>query len=85
MRVVLQLLFFLSPIVWTIDMVPESLRPWVWLNPLLVQIESVRAVLTRGVAPDGIPLAALFAFSAVVMWSGYSWFRRTRVGFADVV
>ena len=78
-------MLFLSPVVYPISAVPESVRPWLLVNPLTFIIEQAREVLIWGHAPDWIGLVtyALTAFSFA--WLGYIWFQKTRKGFADVL
>lgn len=85
-RVLLQLLFFLSPIVWTLqDVKSEAGRALALCNPLAVPIETCRALL------DGTPLPALpwlIGFptaTLLLLGAGHAFFRRTKDGFADVL
>lgn len=50
---VLGIVFYLCPILYTMAMVPDWLRPWVWLNPVAVLIEGVRSALLQGRALPG--------------------------------
>ncbi len=84
-RVGLQLLFFLSPVVWRLDDLPPELRPWALLNPLVPLLDGARRVALEGRLPAPGPWAAAAAFAVVVAWLGLRWFRRTKVGFADVM
>ena len=85
-RVTLQLLFFLCPVIWTLRDVPnETVRTLVMLNPLAIGMETCRALLTGAQLPNtpwvvGYVLSGWLA--AVV---GYTFFRRTQDGFADVL
>lgn len=45
---VLGIVFYLCPIVYTMAMVPDWMRAWVWLNPVAVLIEAVRSALLQG-------------------------------------
>ena len=84
-RAVLQLLFFATPIVWNVGSLPEEFRPWALLNPLASIVEGTRQTLVQGLPPDWGPLLLTTAFSLVVFVAGYTWFVRTRHGFADVM
>jgi lipopolysaccharide transport system permease protein len=78
-------LLFLSPIFYPASALPESVRDWLFLNPLTFMIEQTRAVLIWGKWPDwgGLGLYALLMLP--VAWLGFAWFQRTRKGFADVL
>lgn len=79
------LLMFLSPIFYPISAVPEQFQFWILLNPATFIIEQARNVLIFGVSPDWVGLSIYFIFSAIVMMLGFSWFQKTRKGFADVL
>lgn len=78
-------MLFLSPILYPIDAVPETFQRLLYLNPLTLAIESGRDVLIWGTLPDWRLLVAYLAFAALVAWIGFSWFQKTRRGFADVI
>jgi len=80
-----QLLFFLTPIVYPIEIVPEQLRPLLLLNPIAPVVENTRRVLLWGQMPDVAALAAWIVATALFMLLGYAWFMRTRRAFSDVL
>lgn len=78
-------LMFLSPIFYPITAIPERYRFFIQLNPISPAIEQVRQVLFWGQLPDlGIWLVYFLA-SILVSILGFTWFQKTRKGFADVV
>ena len=85
-RVVLHLLFFLCPIVWTLgDVRDPTLSSLVLWNPLAVVIEAMRAALRGGSGPGLVPLAAVASFAVLFAAAGHRFFQRVRGGFADVL
>jgi len=85
-RAFIQLFFFLTPVVWTMDLLPnESLRLLVLVNPVAVVIESARDVVIDGQFPSWAWLGIAFVESMAVYILGRRWFERTRGGFCDVV
>ena len=76
---------FLSPIFYPLSALPEWLRPWVAANPLTYPVETVRAVLIFGTGPDLLALVAYTMVAMLVATLGYTWFQKTRRGFADVL
>jgi lipopolysaccharide transport system permease protein len=78
-------LMFASPIFYSMADVPEQLRPFSYLNPLAVFIESARSLLFDGALPAWPLLAALVAGPALLFWLGFAFFARNRARFADVV
>jgi len=80
-----QILFFLTPVIYPSSAVPESLRPWVKLNPLAVVVEDFRRTLVWSQHPDWAAWSLAMATAATVFVLGYAWFMITRSGFADVL
>jgi lipopolysaccharide transport system permease protein len=78
-------LMFLSPVFFPVSAVPESVQPWMLLNPLTFIIEQARAVLIWGRLPDWQGWLTYTGAATVVAWLGYVWFQKTRKGFADVL
>jgi lipopolysaccharide transport system permease protein len=79
------LLFFLTPILYPIEAVPERLRFFIWINPLAWIVEDFRRVVLWNLPPDWWWLAAVTAVGLVVMVVGYAWFMVLRDAFADVI
>lgn len=78
-------MLFLSGIFFPLDAVPEAMRVWFMLNPLLLVIEQVRSVLIWGVIPPPHYWLLLMLAGGCCAWLGYAWFQKTRRGFADVI
>ncbi|MBD1401316.1 ABC transporter permease [Pelovirga terrestris] len=78
-------LLFLSPIFFPLSALPESFRPYLFLNPLALIIEQARGVLLWGHLPHWSALLVYLAFSTGVFCLGLLWFQKTRKGFADVL
>jgi lipopolysaccharide transport system permease protein len=81
----LQVVFFATPIMYPAESVPTRFRAALYLNPLAWTVESFRALIFRGALPDWVGLTAWTAIAGVVMLLGYAWFMKTRKGFADVL
>jgi lipopolysaccharide transport system permease protein len=79
------LLLFLSPVFFPVSALPSDVQLLIRLNPLTFIIEQLRDVLVWGVHPDWAGLAKYLLCSAVFAALGYSWFQKTRQGFADVL
>jgi len=76
---------FLSPVFYPASALPENLRPWLFLNPLTVPIEAMRA-LTFGNQPPNWAALGIHALScALIGFFGWLWFTKTQKGFADVL
>ena len=81
----LQVVFFATPIMYPAESVPTRFRAALYLNPLAWTVESFRALIFRGALPDWVGLVAWTAGAGVFMLLGYAWFMKTRKGFADVL
>lgn len=83
--VVLQILFFATPIFYPVSAIPERFRIYLELNPLTLMIEQARNVFLYSKLPDWTVLAIAFGVSLLVLQLGYFFFIRTKRGFADVL
>ena len=82
---ILTMLLFLSPIFYPASALPESVRDYLFLNPLSFVIEQARAVTLYGQLPDWSGLVIYYMLASIVAWAGLMWFMKTRKGFADVL
>jgi lipopolysaccharide transport system permease protein len=83
--ILMQVLYFMTPIFYSVEMVPENLRPLLLLNPLTSLVQSTRQVLMYGQWPDWGVLGIVLLHSMVIFQLGYFWFMKTKRGFADVL
>lgn len=83
LNVGLTLMFYLTPVFYTLDTVPEQYRGVYMLNPMAVLLQSYRDVIVVGVLPSLLPLALVAAASAVLLAVGYSFFRRASDRFVE--
>ncbi len=77
--------FFLSPIIYSVDVVPAGLRPYYRLNPLCFFVENFRRILLWNEWPDLLEWLQWMFLGLVFMHLSYAVFLRLRKGFADVV
>lgn len=83
--ILLQMLLYITPIIYSIDQVPEKYRIYILLNPLSGLIESFRQVTVMGVAPSSQLLAYCCGLSVIVFLGGYFYFKKKEKVFADVI
>lgn len=86
--VILTLLFFLTPIIYSLETLRQTAPrfvPILALNPLAAIVENARRTLLWGQMPEWTSLIAVLVVSAVVMQCGFVWFMKTKRGFADVL
>lgn len=82
---ILTMLLFMSPIFYPASALPESVRDYLFLNPLTFIIEQARAVILYGELPNWIGLSIYYVIALLIAWIGLTWFEKTRKGFADVL
>lgn len=80
-----QVLFFITPIFYSMDQVPYPYRRALELNPLAHAVEDVRRVLMWGELPAWDWWLVSIAVSAVLAVFGYAFFLKSKRAFADVV
>lgn len=83
--IVIQILFFMTPIIYSVEMVPDSVRPFLMINPLTSIIQTARLILIYDKWPSWSGLAIITPLSLVIFQLGYVWFMKTKRGFADVL
>ncbi|MEI6611036.1 MAG: ABC transporter permease, partial [Deltaproteobacteria bacterium] len=83
--IITTVLLFISGIFFPISKLPEPYRTWMGFNPLAVIIEEGRKILILGNLPDPVNWCAMMALGLFIAWVGFSWFQKTRKGFADVL
>lgn len=85
--VVLNLWFWMTPIVWPLDMVPERFAWMAKLNPLLYVVEGYRSCLLGGDPYWSSPVDAVrfWAMAGAILVAGAGLFGRMRTEFAEVL
>ncbi|MEB3163551.1 MAG: ABC transporter permease [Prochlorothrix sp.] len=84
--VVINLWFYLTPIVYPTSVIPETIRPWIFrLNPLAAIAEVYRDIVLTGSLTYWREWLILMGVSAVVFKVGLSVYQKLRPGFADVL
>ena len=81
--VLLQLLFFLSPVFYDLTAIPERYRSLLVLNPLVYLIDAYRAILIHGELPSMAALAVLGVSAMGLLAVSYTVFRRASYHFVE--
>jgi ABC-2 type transport system permease protein len=63
--------FYLTPIFYPIDLVPENFRPWFELNPMTKIEQAYQSIFYYGNAPSMNGLLISFAYSVIIYILGY--------------
>lgn len=79
------ILLFLSAVFYPVESLPEAIRPYTFLNPLIPPIGMARGILFFGASPPWGVLILYSLGALLVAWLGFAWFQVTRRGFADVL
>jgi len=81
----LTLLFHLSPIIYPVALIPESLKWVVWVNPFAPLLICWRALLLDGAFPPGLYLLLAAAHASLLFLAGVFIYRRNRGRLAAVL
>ena len=82
---VMSFLMFLGPVFYPLSALPTDIQPWVYLNPITLIAEQIRAVLLLGASVDGWALSIYLGLTSMFACAAYCLFARVRKGFADVL
>ncbi len=75
--------FYLTPIIYPVDIVPERFKIVFDLNPLALVVNAYRRVLLMEISPSWDRLLLGLAGSLLTLLVGYYLFKRMEAGFAD--
>ena len=81
----LMLAFYVTPIFYRVEQLPEHLQGPAMLNPLAIIVASARDVVVYGRVPNMTHLGLTTVISLATMQLGYAWFMKSKRGFADVL
>jgi len=83
--VLITALLFLSPVLYPVSALPESIQSIIYFNPLTFPIEQSREVIIYGQSPNWSGIALYSTASLIVCYVGFFVFQKVRKGFADVI
>ena len=83
--VLLQILFYLSPIIYAVKALPARFQPLISLNPLSALITAYRDLIIYGRLPDLLSLVYPAALAVALLIFGYRLFKSNEDRFADMV
>ena len=84
-EVFLNLLFYVTPIIYPLDSVPDRYENLLMLNPLASLIEAWRGLFMNNTIPGPETLWPCLLFTAAAVCIGYGVFGRLERGFADAL
>lgn len=81
--VALQLLFYLTPIIYPVTAIPERLNVMLLLNPLALLLDAYRSIIVYNMPPDPVNLYYPAVAAGVLLYTGYHFFKANERRFAD--
>ena len=82
---ILNLIFFVTPIVYPSNTIPEKFRWFFNINPFYSIVEIYRNILVRGEVPAAVSFVYPSVLSLVIFVGGYYIFNRTKEAFKDIL
>ncbi|NEQ26178.1 MAG: ABC transporter permease [Microcoleus sp. SIO2G3] len=83
--VLLQLWFYLTPIFYDLKTIPEEFAVLFRFNPMVSIVQSYRAILLEGTAPDWTPLLIIAASTAILLPIGHQVFKHQSYHFVEEI
>ena len=81
----MQIVMYLSPVFYSLSMLPEVFQKVLMINPLTFIIEQARGLILFGNLPQWSGLGIYFMASIIIAYLGFIGFQKTKDGFADVL
>jgi lipopolysaccharide transport system permease protein len=81
----LQLWFYLSPVIYPIEQIPQPYLSLYMLNPMASLIDSYRRITIMGQLPQWGYLAVAAFEALLILAAGYFYFKRAEPKFADLI
>jgi ABC-2 type transport system permease protein len=85
MRPIIRGMFFVTPIIWTPERLPDSLAWVVDYNPLAYLVNAYRDLILLGELPGATATLYFTLFSAALFVAAFALFVRLKPGFADLL
>lgn len=82
---IINLLFYATPILYTVDMFPSTIRWVLYLNPLSHLIDAYRSIFYYQTIPNIGSLIYIGLLAIIVLMIGYFIFKKLEKGFAEEV
>ncbi len=81
----IQTLLYASPVAYSLEAVPDSVRPYLLANPLTWVLEGMRWAMLGSAAPPAWQVIGAVVVSGVVLFAGLLVFQRYEREFADLI
>jgi len=83
--VILQMLFWFTPIVYPVTIIPEAYRHWLNLNPMYPIIDAYQQILVYGNSPQWEGVLIILAVGIILSIVGLFMFRRSSAEMVDAL
>ena len=83
--IVVQMLFFMTPIFYSINSIPSKLQFMFFLNPMTFIVNHFRQVILWQRLPSLPEYLTLLTVTSIICVAGYIWFMKSKKAFADVL
>lgn len=80
-----QIMYLMTPIFYSAEMVPENLQFILKINPMACFVNETRAIFIFKEMPDFVELGVWLCIAVVVFYIGFECLKKTERGFADVL
>jgi lipopolysaccharide transport system permease protein len=80
-----QMWMWMTPIVYSVSLVPQQWRLWYSLNPMVGVVEGFRWAILGREPPDWTMMGITSGMVGVIFVGGLYFFRRTEAFFADII
>jgi len=85
LSLLMMILFYSAPVLYSVSLVPEDIRPFLVLNPYFSIVEILHHAVIWRVPPPPELLVVGLLYPAVLLGIGIYMFRRLQPGFSDVL
>jgi len=83
--IILQMLFWFTPIVYPKSIIPEKFLFWLELNPLVGLVSSYQGVILYGASPDLVSSLSILGVGLICVFAGLFMFRKSSPEMVDVL
>lgn len=85
MPLLIQAWMFLTPVAYPLSVIPDKIKPFYALNPMVAIVDSCRQAVLKGCISDWHGLLMAAVISIITFFVGYWIFKKLEMRFADVV
>jgi len=85
LEILMTVWFFLSPIIYNIELVPDRYRGYFLFNPMAQMLTAYRDILLRAQFPDPLTFCVILGFTAASLMIGWWTFGRLKAKFSESV